>query len=166
MRIEGNAGAPVPVQARVGDDRLVLEVDGVEVGEWPVAELTAEMSGGGVLLRLGEDEVMIDVSDRTGFVGALAPAEKPGKRRRRRRPSLRLMLVFLAGAGIVTAVLLVPQLTGSVAILAGLLMLVLGAVAYSEPRVAVRLPLSLQALHLILGGMILVGLGVLVVLAA
>lgn len=136
------------------------------VGEWPVEGLHASVDGAGVVLRLGEEHVTLDVSDRIGLVAALVPPSQPDASRRRRRPSLALVMVVLALVGVVTAAVLAPQLVGSVGLLIGLFVLVVGALAYSEPRVALRLPLNLQALHLIVAGLFLLGVGVGLVLVA
>lgn len=166
MRIEGEGGSTVPVKARVGPEHLVLEVDGVTVGEWPVGELEARVDGGGVLLRLGEDHVMMDVTDRSRFVIALTPPSPTPSRRRRRRPSLRLLFLVLVVVGVVVAAVLQPRVVGSVGLLSGLIVLVVGTLAHSEPRVALRLPLNLQAVHLLGGGFLLVTVGVALVLVA
>lgn len=168
MRIEGDGGPPVPIHARVGDRRLVLEVDGVTVGEWPVEGLDAAVDQGGVVLRLGAEHVTLDVTDRTGFVTALAPpaSSDASRRRRRRRPSLALVTFILAVVGVVTAAVLAPQLVGSVGLLMGLVVLVVGALAHSEPRVALRLPLNLQAFHLMVAGVLLLAVGVGLVLVS
>lgn len=166
MRIEGDGGPPVPVRARVGDRRLVLEVDGVTVGEWPVEGLDAAVDQGGVVLRLGAEHVTLDVTDRTGFVTALAPTASSDASRRRRRPSLALVTFILAVVGVVTAAVLAPQLVGSVGLLMGLVVLVLGALAHSEPRVALRLPLNLQSFHLMVAGVLLLAVGIGLVLVS
>lgn len=166
MRIEGDGGPPVPVRARVGDHQLVLETDGVMLGEWPVHRVKAQMDRGGVVLRLGEDHVTLDVSDRIGFVSALAPSDDAPARRKRRKPSLRLVLAVLVAAGLVVAAVLWTQIFGSVGLLAGLVILVVGTVAHSEPRVALRLPLNLHGIHLIVAGLLAVSAGVALILVA
>lgn len=166
MRIEGDGGPPVPIKARVGDRRLVLEVDGVTVGEWPVEGLDAAVDRGGVVLRLGADHVTLDVTDRTAFVTALAPPASSDAPRRRRRPSLALVTFILGVVGVVAAAVLAPQLVGSVGLLTGLVVLVLGALAHSEPRIALRLPLNLQSFHLMVAGVFLVAVGIGLVLVA
>lgn len=167
MRIKGDGGPPVPVNARIGDDRLVLEVDGVAVGEWPVDGVSPQVDGGGVNLRLGEDQVQIDVTNRIAFVTALVPrtAEKPA-RKRRRQPSPLLVGLALGAAAIVTAAVMFPDVVGSIMMLAGLVVLVTGAMAYSEPRIALRLPLNLQAIHFVMVGLLFLAFGVFLVLVA
>lgn len=166
MRIAGDGGPPVPVRARVGDHRLALEVEGVTVGEWPVDGLDAAMDREGVVLRLGEEHVTLDVSDRTGFVTALSAPVPSAPHRRRRRPSLPLIAMIATMVGVVTAAVLAPQLVGSVALLIGLVVLVVGALAHSEPRVALRLPLNLQSFHLLAAGVLLLAVGTGLVMAA
>lgn len=156
----------MPVRARVGDHRLALEVDGVTVGEWPVEGLHAAMDREGIVLRLGEEHVTFDVSDRTGFVTALAPPSPSRPHRRRRGPSLPLVTLTVAMVGVVVAAALAPQLVGSVGLLAGLVVLVVGALAHSEPRVALRVPLNLQSVHLMVAGVFLLAVGVALVLVA
>lgn len=166
MRIQGEVGPPVPVKARIGEDRLVLEVDGVAVGEWPVTGLRAEVDGGGVNLSLGQERVMIDVTDRIGFVSALAPRSPARAVKRRRRPSLPLVGVVLVATAIVAAAVMAPDVVGSVALLAGLVVLVAGAMAHSEPRIALRLPLNLQAIQVVLVGLLFLAVGVFLVVIA
>lgn len=166
MRIEGDGSPPVPVRARVGNHQLVLETAGVTLGEWPVAGLQPAVDRGGVILRLGEDHVTLDVSDRIGFVTALAPAADRTRPRQRSAPPFRLVALILAVLGLVAATVVWTQVVGSVGLLAGLLILVIGTVAHSEPRVALRLPASLHGIHLIVAGLLLVGAGVTLVLVA
>ncbi|HEX2155158.1 MAG TPA: hypothetical protein VHL52_14430 [Acidimicrobiia bacterium] len=163
MRIVGDAGPAVPVSARVADQRLVLEVEGTEVGAWPVAIVSYEADREGVVLRLGQERVTIDVSDRAGFVLALRPPTSGGGTRRR-LPSLRTVAVALVAALPVVAAVLAPVVAGSVALLFSLIVLVTGTVAYSEPRIALRLPLGLTAVHFLVAGAGLIVVGIPLVL--
>ncbi|MFP3913481.1 MAG: hypothetical protein ACLFWM_01280 [Actinomycetota bacterium] len=183
MRIEGG-GQAVPVKARVDKDVLTLEVEGVEVGEWPVADLDPAADAGGVVLRLGDEAVTLDVSDRIALLSALKPAPdhkagrgrrkergrkekhggKAGQTRRRRRPSLVVVLITLLALAAGVAAFLAPEAVGSVALLVGLLTLVVGGFAHSDPRIALRLPLNLHPVHFIVAGLVaLVGGAVLVI---
>lgn len=163
MRIEGQGGSAVPVNARVAGEQLVLEVEGTEIGAWPVGGLSVEADAGGVVLQLGHELVMIDVTDRTGFVTALRPSLKR-RRVRLKRPSPMVTGIGLAGALLVTSAVLAPGLVGALVMLLGLLVSVVGASALSEPRIALRLPLGLTAMHFVVAGTALVGVGVPLVL--
>lgn len=163
MRIEGG-GPAVPVEARVGEERLTLRVEGMEVGVWPVDGLHPEIDAAGVVLRLGEEQVTLDVSDRAALLGALSPAAPPRKTKRRRKPSLPLLVTAVFVLAVVAAAILAPELVGSVALVVGLVALVTGALAQSEPRVALRLPVGLQPLHFIAAGLAMLGVGIALVL--
>ncbi len=166
MTIAGQSGNAVPVDAQVGDRVLVLKVEGVDVGSWALDDVRAEATGAGVSLHLGSETVEIDVTDRKGFLGALQQPSAPVKRRRRRLPSLALTLTVLLFAGVVAAAVFFPDVVGPILILVGLVALVVAAAAHAEARVALRLPLGLQAGHFLVVGVVVAAAGVGVTLLA
>lgn len=175
MTIAGNSGNSVPVNAEIGEQMLVLKVEGVDVGSWALRDVYAEPSGAGVSLQVGGEKVVIDVTDRRGFLGALqipvepkkrAKREKPKRGRHRRLPSLALALTAALLAGVATTSVLFPDVVGPVLILLGLVTLVVAASAHAEVRVALRLPFGLRAGHFLIAGLVLTGAGVGVTLLA
>lgn len=165
MTIAGQGGNAVPVDAQIGERVLVLKVEGVDVGSWALEDVRAEPTGVGVSLHLGQETVVIDVTDRIGFLGALQKPSVPAKRRRR-LPSLALTLTVLLFLGVVAAAIFFPEVVGPVFILVGLVALVVAASAHAEARVALRLPFGLQAAHFLVLGMVLAALGVGITLLA
>lgn len=161
MRMAGEHDA-VPFEARIDDLRVVLVVEGVEVGAWPRDDVKAERTGAGVLLDLGSERVELDVTDRSALLARLEPAVGGSTRRRRPRESRRRLppwplVVFGAFAAVVVAAVVVyPLVTGSALLLVGAALLVVGALAYVETGLALRLPLGLAPLHFVVGGGILV----------
>jgi len=180
MTIVGSRGSSVPVDAEIVDQMLVLKVERVDVGSWALQDVHAEPSGAGVSLQVGGETVVIDVTDRRAFLGALqAPVDpkkrdrrkkpkKPKKheRGRRRLPSLAVILTFSLLAGVASTAILFPEVVGPVLILVGLVTLVVAASAHAEVRVALRLPFGLRAGHFLIVGLVLTGAGVGVTLLA
>lgn len=164
MRMEGDHDA-VPVEARVDDLRVVLVVEGVEVGAWARENVSAERTGAGVRLELGSERVDLDVTDRSALLarleppaGAAAPKRIRGARRRRLPP---LPLLVLGGATLVVAAaaFLYPLVTGSTLLLVGAGLLVVGALGHMDTRIALRLPLGLAPVHFVFAGGFLVVVG-------
>lgn len=145
MSIDGEVGTAVPVEAQVGSRVLILNVGGVDVGSWALTDLDARPDGGGVTLRLGSDRVVIDVSDRQRFLAALAQRVTPT--RSRQRPSAALVGTAVGLFALIVLGAIYPATVGSAVILAGLCLLLLGTLAQVRVRVALRLPLGLQAGH-------------------
>lgn len=178
MTIAGSRDNSVPVDAQIGDQMLVLKVEGVDVGSWALQDVHAEPTGAGVSLQVGEETVMIDVTDREGFLGALEPPVAPKKRgkrkkrekrkrgRHRRLPSLAVALTAALLAGVATTSVLFPEVVGPVLILLGLVTLIIAASAHAEVRVALRLPFGLRAGHFLVVGLVVTGAGVGVTLLA
>lgn len=160
MRMAGEHDA-VPFEAHIDDLRVVLVVEGVEVGAWPRDDVKAERTGAGVLLDLGSERVELDVTDRSALLARLEPPIEASPRRRRPRESRRRLppwplLVFGAViVAVVAAAVLYPLVTGSVLLLLGAALLVVGALAYTETRLALRLPLGLAPVHFVVGGGVL-----------
>lgn len=159
MQIAGQGGAPVPVRALVDAERLVLEVDAVEVGAWPLAAVEARPGVRGVVLDLDDDQVTIELGQPEVFLDALTP-RKRRRRRPFRLPSLRLVAFGLFVAGLGYTALIFPAAFGAFSLLAGVVLLIVGYGAHSNPRVALRLPIGIQAVHVILGGLGVLVLGV------
>jgi hypothetical protein len=163
MRMAGEHDA-VPVEARIDDLRVVLVVEGVEVGAWARENVRAQPTGAGVSLELGSDRVELDVTDRSALLARLEPpaeeiSRSERRRRRRRLPPWPLLLLGALTVAVVVAAVLFPIVTGSVLLLIGAALLVLGALAYNETRIALRLPLGLAPVHFVIGGGILVVVG-------
>lgn len=173
MRLSGETQA-VPVEARVDTARLVLAVDGVEVGAWALGQITAERIGEGVALDLGNERVIIDVTERTEFFSCFQPPAEEElsrkerralkKRSRGRRLSFPLILVGILFLALVVAAILFAEVTGSILLLVGVVLLVVGALAYMETRIALRLPLGLAPIHFIVAGALVSVLGVALIL--
>lgn len=164
MRMEGDHDA-VPVEARVDDLRVVLVVEGVEVGAWARENVSAERTGAGVRLELGSERVELDVTDRTALLARLEPPPQAAapKRvrgaRRRRLPPLPLLVLGGVALAVAAAAFLYPLVTGSILLLAGAALLVVGALGHLDTRMALRLPLGLSPVHFVFGGGFLVVLG-------
>ena len=184
MRLSGETQA-VPVEARVDTARLVLAVDGTEVGAWALDQVTAERTGEGLALDLGTERVIIDVTERTEFFAYFeAEVEEPASRRVRRehrkpgrrkkekrdkeprdsRLSTPLVVLGVLFLGLVAVAILFPEVTGSILLLLGVILLVVGALAYTETRVALRLPLGLAPVHFVVAGGLVSILGVALIL--
>lgn len=165
MRMAGEHDA-VPVEARIDELRVVLVVEGVEVGAWARQDVRAQPTGAGVSLELGSDRVELDVTDRSALLARLEPPAEEVSRssrrrrgRRRRLPPWPLLLLGALTVAVVVASVLFPIVTGSVLLLIGAALLVLGALAYNETRIALRLPLGLAPVHFVICGGILVVVG-------
>jgi hypothetical protein len=162
MRMAGEHDA-VPVEARIDELRVVLVVEGVEVGAWAREDVRVQPTGAGVSLELGSDRVELDVTDRSALLARLEPPaeemSRSDRRRRRRLPSWPLLLLGALTVAVVAAAVLYPLVTGSVLLLIGAALLVLGALAYNETRIALRLPLGLVPVHFVIAGGILVVVG-------
>lgn len=183
MRLSGETQA-VPVEARVDAARLVLAVEGTEVGAWAIDQVRAERTGEGVALDLGTERVIIDVTERTEFFAyfeaeveeQLSRRERrerrtraPRKEKRDRQPresriSLPLVLTGVVFLGLVAVAILFPEVTGSILLLVGVVLLVVGALAYMETRIALRLPLGLTPVHFVVAGGLVSALGVALIL--
>jgi hypothetical protein len=167
MTIAGQRGNGVPVDAQIGERVLVLKVEGVDVGSWAIEDVRAEPTGAGVSLLVDGETVVIDVTDRIGFLGALQRPVSPGEHRRRRRlPSLALTSTVALLVGVAAAAVFFPEVAGPVLILLGLVALVVGAAGHAESRVALRLPLGLQPGHFLVVGLVVTAIGVGVTLLA
>lgn len=194
MSITGESGSPVPVHAEIGTGQLVLQVEGVDVGSWSLGDVVAEPTGAGVSLQLGQDRVTLEINERTEFLHALQPPSTKEKKRRGRKgkkakkpepqapaaepkatreakprgpsrlPSLRTTLIFLVVAAVVTATILATELVGAIALLVGILLLVFGAFASSDARLALRLPFGLEVFHVLGAALLLVVVGIVLVL--
>lgn len=183
MRLSGETQA-VPVEARVDTARLVLAVDGTEVGEWALDQVTAERTGEGVALDLGTERVIIDVTERTEFFAyfeaeveeQLSRRERregrkraPRKEKRDRKPrdsrlSMPLIVTGILFLGLVAVAILFPEVTGSILLLVGVVLLLAGALAYMETRIALRLPLGFAPVHFVVAGGLVAVLGVVLIL--
>lgn len=183
MRLSGETQA-VPVEARVDAVRLVLAVDGTEVGAWALDQVTAERTGEGVALDLGTERVIIDVTERTEFFAyfeaeveeQLSRRERrerrkraPRKEKRDRKPrdsrlSMPLIVTGILFLGLVAVAILFPEVTGSILLLVGVVLLLVGALAYTETRIALRLPLGLAPVHFVVAGGLVAVLGVVLIL--
>lgn len=166
MWVASDSGS-VPFEAAIAEHRLVISVEGVEVGNWPVEAVQAQVEPEGIHLRLGQDEVVIDVTDRVGLMMALGrSASEAPSRRQRNLPSLRLVVASVLLGALVVASVFATGIVGSSLLILGLLVLVLGAFATSEPRLALRLPFGLQALHVVGVGVGLLAIGMALVAVA
>lgn len=183
MRLSGETQA-VPVEARVDTARLVLAVDGTEVGAWALDQVKAERTGEGVALDLGTERVIIDVTERTEFFAyfeaeveeQLSRRERregrkraPRKEKRDRKPrdsrlSMPLIVTGILFLGLVAVAILFPEVTGSILLLVGVVLLLAGALAYTETRIALRLPLGLAPVHFVVAGGLVAVLGVVLIL--
>lgn len=171
LRMPGEQ-ASVPVEARVDDLRLVLLVEGTEVGAWALNAVKAEPTGAGVVLDLGADRVELDITDRAGLLARLdrsatptlsrrrdRRSERPTRGRRRparaeRRPRISAAAALVVGAmlAVVLAAVFFTEVTGAILLLVGAALLVVGALGYVETRMALRLPLGLAPVHFVLAG--------------
>lgn len=94
-------------------------------------------------------------SDRSN--GETAPSPE-GARVARRLPPPRVLVAVGLLAAVVIAGVLEPTLMGSICLFLGLVLVVIASGATVDPRVALRLPFGLQAMHVMV-----VGVGVLLV---
>ena len=182
MRIEGDRGAPLPVHAEIADNRLVLTTDGTDLGSWPLGTLNPQARGAGVGLLLDGDPVVIDVGNAERFFDAVAlrapsgkkkgrakkpkvapsayePEEKPDKAPRR-RPSARVTATLVLLLAVVALAAFNPTLVGAVALFLGLVLVIVASGAVIDTRIALRLPVGLDAMHVMVGGVGVLLIGV------
>ena len=179
MTIEGDDSGPVPVKAFIENGTLSIHAAGASLGSWPVDSLNAVLEAAGVGLALGEDKVVLDLVNSDEFLVAIGDSTAQGtggKRRRqrksddgsakersrgRRRLGLRGWIALGLVAVVVVASAMLPVVVGSALLLIGLAVLLLGAGAMVETRVALRLPTGLEGIHLVVVGVvaIVVGMG-------
>lgn len=187
MRIRGNLrvhGAPeVRAAFVVEEDRLTVEVDGVEVGAWAVTDLTVRPAPDGLHVRLEDgEELVVLAREEAALVEALTgetpppPSDSPRRPRRRSRVQrwlrshrVRWALAFAAVLVVIAVAVTATGALGRILALAGMLALVLAALATADDPDAYRLvPTALSERALLVGGLVLtaVGLGLMVVDAA
>ena len=179
MTIEGDDSGPVPVKALIEDGTISIHAAGESLGSWPVDSVKAVRQDAGVGLALGEDHVVLDLVNSDEFLIAIGDsatqttggkgrrerkkndATAKDRTRRRRRLGLRGWVALVLVVGVVGASAVVPVVVGSTLLLIGLAVLLLGAGAMVETRVALRLPTGLEGIHLVVVGVvvILVGMG-------
>ena len=178
LRIEGDRGAPLPVRAEIADDKLVLTTEGRDLGSWPLGELQPRARGAGVGLLLDGDPVVIDVGNADRFYDAVAQSKQATKKRGRgkkasvapspyaaetateaaapkrivRLPSARVATAVVLLLAVVVAAILDATVVGAVALFLGLVLVIIASGAVVDTRVALRLPFGLDALHVMIGG--------------
>lgn len=167
----------VPFSASVAGQRLTLEVAGAGVGDWEVDSVRVAADESGVVLDLGEEAVTLVLASQEAFLAALQPRSvavtlppPPSKRRApatrgRIRIPLPWLAVLTSAAAVTAGAIIVPTITGSVFLLAGIALLAFGAFAVIDVRTALRLPASLRPGHLLIVGIVAVALGGAVVVA-
>ncbi len=100
-----------------------------------------------------------------------APAAKSGRKARpSSKPKLhipgRVVAIFFGAVVFVALSLLFSELVGSILLLLGLVLVMAGSLGLVETGVALRIPLGLQAMHLIVGGVVSVLVGAFLTLVA
>lgn len=172
----------IPARAVVGSGRLSLSIGDTEVGSWPLAEVTAQDRAGRVALVAGGERIELGLSNSADFVDAVAGVgSRGGKTKKRRvpkqarrkpkaprRPRVSPAAVALGIALVALAVCtyFYTELVASIVLLVGLLLLTLGSIATTEPKVALRMPFGISALALVAAGGVLVVAGVGLILVA
>lgn len=72
----GQTRLPLNVLVEVSDEKLVFTRDDKELGRWPLDEVVVDLRSDGFHLNLGNEQVILSVSDSAGFVGAIAAASR------------------------------------------------------------------------------------------
>ncbi|MGH8937515.1 MAG: hypothetical protein ACRDXD_14835 [Acidimicrobiia bacterium] len=187
LRVPGQYGSDVGGSVALENDRLVVVAGAHQIGDWPAVEVSVVLEPGGFHLRVGDDELIIQVTDPAGFAEALEASHRGRKGRRARprkdrqkkeraasarpaarsRPQRRPLPAWWkwAGLGLLALVglaLFVPALVVLLLMLAGGTVLIAGTLAIVDPEVAGRLPGTLAPNTLLRVGLGVIALAVLV----
>jgi hypothetical protein len=83
LRVPGQARLPINVRVEVADEMIRFTSGDKPLGDWPQAKVDVEIQSDGFHLTFDNEEVVLTVTDPTGFARALGvsrnqPRRKPG----------------------------------------------------------------------------------------
>lgn len=71
LRVPGQTRLPLNVVVDVSDGQLVFTRDDQELGKWPLDKVEVDLRSDGFHLNLGQEQIVLSVTDADGFAGAL-----------------------------------------------------------------------------------------------
>ena len=173
----------LPATVHLDDDRLRINAGDHALGEWPLSEIHLEPIATGYRLDAEVEQILIELEDTEAFemelhkkpparvtlpsAGNLMKSVDGGIDAAERRLGdllpewvfTRIMFGVVIGILLLTAI--VPGLVSTFLLIAGLLTVVVGAVAYTDTMLASKwLPGRMTPMHVLLAGVVILVLGV------
>lgn len=174
----------LPAVIHLSDGRLSIDAGDESIGEWALDEILLEPTPTGYRMAAEGDQIMLEFTDTDAFQSELSSND----RRRRSLPDMGKLLaqmdkgitfaekkwgallpqwvftrvMFGAVVGVLTLMIIFPGLVSTLLLIAGLLLVMLGAVVYTDTMLATKwLPGRMSPGHVLIFGVVVVILGVL-----